>query len=195
MGNIGSIAKKIKQLGYGVIIANTPNEVMAAEKIILPGVGHFTSAVNKLKSNGLWDALNEKVLVQKTPILGICLGMQLMARHSDEGDCQGFGWFDAEVKRFEVSDTKKYKVPHMGWNSVKPVKQSVLFKDVDPEQGFYFVHSYYLKCNNPADNLAITNYCFNFTSAVQWENIFGLQFHPEKSHDAGTVVLKNFMNL
>jgi len=195
MGNIGSVAKKIKRIGYDPIIATTAEQVLNATKLILPGVGHFSSGVFKLKELGLWDVLHEAVIQNKTPILGICLGMQLMAKHSEEGDCEGLGWFDAEVKRFNISDTQKYKVPHMGWNTIKPNNPSFLFKDVDLEQGFYFVHSYHVNCNDEVDNLAISNYSYNFTSVIQKQNIYGVQFHPEKSHEAGEALLKNFIAL
>ena len=195
MGNIGSVAKKVRRIGSEPIIATTPDQVLQASKLILPGVGHFASGVAKLKNMGLWDALNQAVIQNKTPILGICLGMQLMAKHSEEGDCEGLGWFDAEVKRFKISDTQKYKVPHMGWNTINPINPSKLFNNVDLEQGFYFVHSYHVNCNNEADNVAITNYCYNFTSVIQKQNMFGVQFHPEKSHEAGEKLLKNFIDL
>jgi glutamine amidotransferase len=121
--------------------------------------------------------------------------MQLMAKHSEEGDAEGFGWIDANVIRFKVSDITKYKVPHMGWNTIMPVRDSSLFEKITLDSEFYFVHSYHVKCNNPDDILAETNYDFSFTSVFQTENIFGVQFHPEKSHDAGEMLLRNFVNL
>ena len=194
-GNIGSVVKKLKRIGYESVVACNRDEVMQASKLILPGVGHFASSVSNLKETGMWDALNEMVVHKKVPVLGICLGMQLMARHSEEGDVDGFGWLDANVLRFNVSDKKKYKIPHIGWNNFVAQKDSSLFNGIDSSSEFYFVHSYYLKCNNPNDVLATTNYDTPFTSAVCKENIFGVQFHPEKSHNDGEKLLRNFLEL
>jgi len=195
MGNIGSVAKKIKRIGSECFLATTPEQVLTASKLILPGVGHFSSGVSKLKNLGLWDALQEVVIQNKTPILGICLGMQLMAKHSEEGDCEGLGWFDAEVKRFEISDTQKYKVPHMGWNNSKTEKHSALFNDIAITNEFYFVHSYHIMCEEKQDILSTTTYDYTFVSAIEKNNIYGVQFHPEKSHDAGQILLTNFLNI
>lgn len=192
MGNIGSVVKKINRIGYTPLVASNANEILSATKIILPGVGHFAAAIGKLKEMGLWDALNEAVLIKKTPILGICLGMQLMAKHSEEGDAEGLGWFDATVVRFKIKDKLKYKIPHMGWNHLEINKQSVLFNNVELEHGFYFVHAYHIKCNQPGDVLNTTTYEYPFVSAIQRDNIVGLQYHPEKSHDAGEQILLNF---
>lgn len=195
MGNIGSVVKKIKNIGFEPIIVRQKEELQKATKIILPGVGHFASAMIKLKELDLLDTLNQKVLEQKTPILGICLGMQIMAKHSEEGNAQGLGWFNAEVVRFQIKDKLRYKIPHMGWNGVEIQKQTSLFKDVDKHQGFYFVHAYHMKCNEEKDILNQSTYEYPFVSAIQKNNIVGLQYHPEKSHDAGEQVLLNFCNL
>jgi len=151
--------------------------------------------MSNLKELGLTDALNEAVLVKKVPVLGICLGMHLMARHSQEGDCPGLGWFDAGVVRFKVADTNHYKVPHIGWNSIHIKKGSALMQGILPGSELYFVHSYHFQCNDPADILNETLYKYPFTSAVCRDNIFGVQYHPEKSHDAGEVILRNFLRL
>ena len=143
----------------------------------------------------LFDALNEVVLIRKKPILGICLGMQLMANMSEEGNSLGFGWFDAEIKRLKVSDSKLYKIPHIGWTSVQFNKNSSLLKGVENGSDFYFVHSYFCKCNNENDVLGTSDYGGVFTSAIEREHIFGVQYHPEKSHDVGMLVFKNFMSL
>jgi glutamine amidotransferase len=161
----------------------------------LPGVGHFAKAVSEIKKRGLWQFLSEQVLIQKKSILGICLGMQLMARHSDEGDSDGFGWIDAKVIRFKVSDTIRFKIPHMGWNTTTRIKESHLFEKIDLNSEFYFVHSYHIHCNDANDILAETIYDYPFTSAIQKGNIFGVQFHPEKSHDDGDIILRNFINM
>ena len=169
------------------------NVIKTANKIILPGVGHFQKAIENLIKLNLLDVLNEAVLVKQIPILGICLGMQLMASHSEEGDVAGLNWFDADVVKFKVSDELKYKVPHMGWNNAIIEKESPLFKGVSQDAMYYFVHSYHIKCNNKADILTTTEYDYSFTSSIQKNNIFGTQFHPEKSHEAGEEVIRNFI--
>ncbi|MGA3013535.1 MAG: imidazole glycerol phosphate synthase subunit HisH [Bacteroidales bacterium] len=195
MGNIGSVVKKMNRIGIVPVVTSNYHDILSASKIILPGVGHFASGVKKLKESGAWDGLMEAVLVKKISILGICLGMQLMAKHSEEGDEVGFGWFDAEVVRFQVSDPIKFKVPHTGWNHVEIKKESLLFDSVNLDSGFYFVHSYHMKCNDKNDILSMTDYSYPFVSAVQKDNIFGVQFHPEKSHEQGASLLKNFISL
>lgn len=195
MGNLGSVKRKLDKIGAYSVITSDPKEIRNADKLILPGVGHFGNAVNEIKSRGLWDILSYEVQIRKKPILGICLGMQLMAKCSEEGNIDGFGWIDAEVVRFSVQNSLKFKVPQIGWNQVLVKKQSLLFSGVDLLQGFYFVHSYHLKCNNQEDILNETQYEYPFTSAIQHENIWGVQYHPEKSHDAGEQLLRNFINL
>jgi glutamine amidotransferase len=195
MGNILSIVNKIHRIGYDAIVTNEIGLIKTAKKLILPGVGHFQKAIENLKQLQLLDALNEAVLLRKTPILGICLGMQLMARHSEEGDVNGLNWLDADVVRFKVSDQLKYKVPHIGWNNAIIEKESPLFKGISLEAMYYFVHSYHIKCNKKEDILTTTEYDYSFTSSIQKNNIFGTQFHPEKSHDAGEMLLRNFAKL
>jgi glutamine amidotransferase len=195
MGNLGSVKRKMDRIGAKSIITSDTNEIKNSSKIILPGVGHFAKAASEIKNRGLWDLLSDQVLIEKKLVLGICLGMQIMANYSEEGDSAGFGWIDAKVIRFKVSDLIRYKIPHMGWNTISPVKESSLFEKLTPDSEFYFVHSFHVKCNNSDEILAETNYCHSFTSAFQKENIFGVQFHPEKSHDAGEVLLRNFINL
>lgn len=195
MGNLRSVQKKFLKVGAEVDITSDLDQILKAEKLILPGVGHFANGVKKLKESGIWELLNKKVLEEKTPILGICLGMQLMAKHSEEADAEGLGWFDAEVVKFTIRDKLKYKVPHMGWNNTIIVKDNSLMKDLDNESMYYFVHSYYMKCNNKKDILTTTGYEDKFVSAIQKDNIFGTQFHPEKSHDTGEKLIKNFVEL
>ena len=195
MGNLRSVLNKFKRLNIPAEISSDPKVIESAGKLILPGVGHFSNGVKKLKEYSLWDILNQKVIEDKVPILGICLGMQLFAKHSEEGDVEGLGWLNAEVKRFEIIDKIKWKVPHMGWNSIKKYKDSILFKDVKKDSLFYFVHSYHIVCNGENDILASTNYDYDFVSAVEKGNIYGTQFHPEKSHDWGVKILENFANL
>lgn len=195
MGNLHSVKKKLHRIGVNVEISDNPKKIAGASKLFLPGVGHFSTAIQNLKALHLYDALNEAVLVKKTPILGICLGLQLMARHSEEGNEEGFGWFDADVVHFNITNQLKYKVPHMGWNCVKSEKQSILFDGIPESQEFYFVHSYHIRTNNNEDVLATTDYEYSFVSALEKNNIFGVQFHPEKSHEVGEKMLTNFLKL
>lgn len=178
-----------------VVVSSNPKDIAESDKLILPGVGHFAKAMSNLKKLRLLDTLHESVLVKKKPILGICLGMQLLAKKSEEGDAEGLGWIDAEVVKFRVSDQLKYKIPHMGWNRIYLKKNSSLMKNIPDLSEFYFVHSYYVKLKNKSDLLNETEYDFIFTSAVQKDNIFGVQYHPEKSHDTGAQVIKNFIEL
>lgn len=193
MGNLGSVKRKLDLIGADSLITSDPEVISNSTKLILPGVGHFGNAVNEIKTRDLWDVLNQEVLDKKKPILGICLGMQLMAKKSEEGEAEGFGWFDAEVVRFRIEDKLRFKVPQMGWNQVTLKKPSCLFEGINLQQGFYFVHSYHLKCNDPSDVLNETVYEYPFVSAIQKDNIYGVQFHPEKSHEAGEKLLRNFV--
>lgn len=195
MGNLRSVQKKFSRVGAEVEITNIPRVIERADKLVLPGVGHFANGVKKLREYRIWDVLNQRVLADSTPILGICLGMQLMAKSSEEGNVEGLGWFDAEVVKFHVKDQLKYKIPHMGWNNIVTNKESSLFKNVSSEAMFYFVHSFHIKCNNIEDILTTSEYEYQFTSAIQNKNIYGTQFHPEKSHEWGEIVFRNFVNL
>jgi glutamine amidotransferase len=193
MGNLHSVKKKLDRLSSNVKISSSPNDILASGKIILPGVGHFQNAMQNLKSLGLIDALNLAVLENKIPILGICLGMQLMTKHSEEGDSAGLGWFDANVVKFKVKDTLQYKIPHTGWNQTLNKKGSKLLENIENNEEFYFVHSYHVELNNLTDALHETEYEYSFVSAIEKENIIGVQYHPEKSHQAGELMLKNFI--
>ncbi|MDD3685581.1 MAG: imidazole glycerol phosphate synthase subunit HisH [Bacteroidales bacterium] len=192
MGNLHSVYRKLKTLDADVIVSSDLSTILKADKIILPGVGHFAKAMQNLKTLGITETLNELVLVQKKPILGICLGMQIMAKHSEEGDCNGLGWFDADVVKFK-HDNKIFRNPHMGWNNVQVMKDSPLMRGITENDEFYFVHSYHYTANNTNDVLTETEYDYKFCSAVQKDNIFGVQYHPEKSHDSGERLLKNFL--
>lgn len=193
LGNLGSIKNMLKKIGVESEITSDSEKISTASKLILPGVGAFDNGMTNLKEAGLIDVLNKKVLDEKTPILGICLGMQLMTNSSEEGSEKGLGWINAETKKFDFSGTeKKYPVPHMGWEYVKPKKASRLFENMYEEPRFYFVHSYFVSVNNPEDALLETNYGFDYVSGFEKGNIVGVQFHPEKSHKFGMVLLKNF---
>jgi len=193
LGNLASIRNMIRKAGGKSDISSDPTVIAAAEKLILPGVGHFAAGMENILKSGLLPVLHEAVLERKTPILGICLGMQLMAGHSEEGDVAGLGWFDADIIRFRQEDMGNLKVPHMGWNEVKPAKAHALFPNVDEPERFYFVHSYHIRCNNPEDVLATAHYGYDFTCAVSRKNIAGMQFHPEKSHRFGMGMMERFI--
>lgn len=198
MGNLHSVLKAIERLSYSAKISENKDDILNAKKLLLPGVGHYASGMKRLKELGYYDILNKKVLEEKIPILGICLGMQLFTKRSEEGDTKGFGWVDAETKRFEFTGAHhKYRVPHVGWNTVNvtkkgnPLMTDILEKDENP--AFYFVHSYFVECKNENDVLLKTEYGKEFVSGINKGNIYGTQFHPEKSHSIGLKIIKNFI--
>ena len=196
-GNIKAILNVYNRLNIDAFIANTPEDIRKADKIILPGVGAFDATMEKLVCSGLIDTLNECVMKYKIPVLGICVGMQVMAKTSEEGVLDGLGWFDAEVKKIDSKSKKGEPVvlPHMGWNSVEQSKTNKLFRGIDTETGFYFIHSYHVVCKKEEEILAKTNYVNGITSAISRDNIFATQFHPEKSHKNGIQLFKNFSEL
>lgn len=193
MGNLHSVRKRLLRYGCDVACSSDPETIAAAGKLILPGVGHFQRAMANLASMHLVNVLNDFVQVQKKPILGICLGMQLMANRSEEGEAPGLGWIDGDVVRFRPQDTLKFKVPHVGWNQISIVKESLLMKGVPDSSQFYFVHSYFFRPRLTADVLNMTEFDHPFVSAVERGNIWGVQYHPEKSHDVGDKLLRNFV--
>lgn len=195
MGNLNSVKRTLEKLKVEAVISSQPEDIENSDKLILPGVGHFGKAMSNLKELRLLDSLNSAALIDKKPILGICLGMQLLAEKSEEGNAAGLGWIDAEVTRFDVSDKLKYKVPHMGWNRISIKKKSPLMNDIPDDSEFYFVHSFCLRANDESDLLNETEYEGSFTSAVEKDNIFGVQYHPEKSHEIGAQLIKNFIKL
>jgi glutamine amidotransferase len=192
LGNIQAFANIYRHLGIEVAPARTACDLRAASRIILPGVGAFDWAMTRLQESGLREALDEEVLGKKKPILGICVGMQMMARSSKEGRLPGLGWIDATVEKFDTLLLEsKTHLPHMGWNDVSPVRTDNLFLGLDAPR-YYFLHSYFMKTDREENVMATSNYGVTFTSAVQAGNVYGTQFHPEKSHRWGVRLLKNF---
>lgn len=193
MGNLGSIVNMLKKIGVPAQLSSDPAIIAQAKKLILPGVGAFDHGMKSLEERNLIDVLNEKVLHQKTPLLGLCLGVQLFARRSEEGQCEGLGWLDADVVQFKFDGASRLKVPHMGWNYIDTQQDDPLFKEMNEETRFYFVHGYHLQCDDPQDVLATTEYGYAFPSIVGHNNILGAQFHPEKSHKHGMQLFHNFV--
>jgi glutamine amidotransferase len=194
MGNLGSIVNMLKKVGAKAVISSDPAVIESANKLILPGVGAFDAGMQRLNDLGLIPTLNAKVLEQRTPLLGVCLGMQLLTRQSAEGELPGLGWIEAETLKFQFNgEFRHLKVPHMGWNFIKVKQSNPIFADMPPDPRFYFVHSYYVACKNEQNVLASTEYGYEFVSAIVSDNIIGLQFHPEKSHKFGMGVFKNFV--
>ncbi len=192
MGNLGSIQNMLRKIGVGTRITADPAEIRIAEKLIIPGVGAFDAGMRNLREIGLLEALTECATGRRIPVLGICLGMQLMTRSSEEGNAPGLGWINADTKRFDLSAFGSLKVPHMGWRSVEVVRGSPLLDDLRDEWRFYFVHSYHVQCVDRQDVLLRARYGIDFDAAIQHENLLGVQFHPEKSHKFGLQLLKNF---
>jgi glutamine amidotransferase len=195
-GNIASIYNMLKKIGQKAIITSNPDTLLNAEKIIIPGVGAFDHGMGEMNRLGLSDIIREKVLIKQTPILGICLGAQLMGKSSEEGKLAGLGLIDMDVRKFDSSRLPaNYKIPHMGWNYVKLSKSSKLFYGMYENPRFYFVHSYHFVTHMQSDILTTTEYGCEFVSSFQKDNIIGVQFHPEKSHKFGMQLLKNFIEM
>lgn len=195
-GNIHAIANIYKRINIPYIITNDPKELKDAQKLILPGVGDFDETMMLLNNLGIKDVLDELVVNKKTPILGVCVGMQILGNKSEEGSLEGFGWIKGRVRKIDESKLlNKPHLPHMGWNTVAIKRENPLFDNVITENGFYFLHSYYFDCEDNADVLTTTQYGEEFASAINHENVFGFQFHPEKSHQNGIELFRNFANL
>jgi glutamine amidotransferase len=195
-GNVASIRNMLRKAGADATISASPDALLSASKLVLPGVGHFDHGMRELRSRGLIEPLNHLVVEKRTPILGICLGAQLFARGSEEGDEPGLGWVAADVKRFDPGSlTQELKVPHMGWNDVKVAKQSALLQGLDSAARFYFVHSFHIVCDREADILVQANHGAPFVAGVERDNVMGVQFHPEKSHRFGLKLLQNFADM
>jgi imidazole glycerol-phosphate synthase subunit HisH len=191
MGNLRSVQKALKRINVDAFVTSNKDSIIEADKLILPGVGHFKNAMSRLQDLQLIDVLYKRVVKEKVPILGICLGMQLFTKFSEEGNCLGLGYIDATTVRFVPHDNQM-KIPHMGWNNVI-FRKDCIFNDADfSEQSYYFVHSYHVKCRYKKNVIGTTEYGYNFTSAIQKENIIGVQFHPEKSFNIGLRMLQKF---
>lgn len=197
LGNIKAFANIYERLNINVKIAKTKYDIVGAEKLILPGVGAFDFAMSQLNSSGMRDVIEKEVISNKVPVLGVCVGMQMLANSSEEGELDGLGWVDGTVNKFDkkLFNSDLCRLPHMGWNNVKQSNKSNLFSNVPDLGRFYFLHSYYFNCNNNNNIISTSTYGSNFTSAVNSNNIFGVQFHPEKSHFLGVQVLNNFAKL
>jgi glutamine amidotransferase len=194
MGNLGSMLNMFKRIGVEARIESEPSIIRKAEKLVLPGVGAFDAAMNRINSTeGLREVLDHKALVERIPILGVCLGMQLLTRSSEEGKESGLGWIPADTIRFPR--TNGLKVPHMGWNVAVPQVQCPITMNMDSESRFYFVHSYCVHVDKPEHSIMKTHYGIEFDSAIGSGNVFGVQFHPEKSHRFGMTILKNFSSI
>lgn len=181
-------------LGIESRISSDHAEITSADRLILPGVGHFQHGMEQLEQLGLIELLKKEVLENKKPILGICLGMQLLTKHSEEGNLAGLGFIDAQTLKFNLEDPQ-LKIPHMGWNTATFQKESKLIQEISENPRYYFVHSYYVDCAHQKDILCSTNYGEDFVSGFQHNNICGLQFHPEKSHKFGMELLANFCKI
>jgi glutamine amidotransferase len=194
LGNLGSIENMLKRIGCAARVSSQVADIAAASKIILPGIGAFDQGMRNLRELGLEPVLREKVLLRKTPVLGICLGMQMLGRASDEGTEAGLGWIAGSCRKFGGPGwDPKLKIPHMGWNFVSPTAADPLLAGFQSTPRFYFVHSYHVVCDAPQSVIGTTDYGGPFASVVRMDNIFGAQFHPEKSHRFGMVLLRNFV--
>ena len=197
LGNINAFVNIYKYLSVPIIVAKNANDLVDVTHLILPGVGAFDWAMKQLNVSGMRSKLDQLVLEKKIPVLGVCVGMQIMAHRSEEGHENGLGWIDAEVRRFDKAFNNDYRIdlPHMGWNEVIPKNDHEFFEQIDSNNQFYFLHSFFFAPAVLSDILAITEYGNHFPSAVKRDNIYGVQFHPEKSHGQGVQLLKNFIEL
>lgn len=193
LGNLGSIGNMFKRIGVPSIVSSRAEDIEVAEKLVLPGVGAFDKGMRCLRESGLIEVLHQRVLRDRTPVLGICLGMQLLAIESEEGDLKGLGWVDASIERFDFESCHcNLKIPHMGWNSIEIQRESRLMQGLYEKNRFYFVHSYHLIPRDDDIILSNTRYGSRFVSSIAAGNILGVQFHPEKSHRFGMKMLTNF---
>ena len=189
MGNVGSIVNMMKKIGHTAEVSADPAVIGRADRLIIPGVGHFDAGMANIRARGLVEVLNQKVVTERTPVLGICLGMQLLGEASHEGTSTGLGWIPSESLKLS---SESLRVPHMGWNEVAPVDGHWLFEGEPADMRFYFVHSYHVVCKEPRDRIATTKYGIEVSAAVARDHIIGVQFHPEKSHRFGMQLLRNW---
>jgi glutamine amidotransferase len=195
-GNLGSILHVMRKINQDVIISSNADEIATADKLILPGVGSFDPAINNINKMQLFPVLNDLVIKDKVPILGICLGIQLFTQKSEEGTLPGFGWIDGQTVKFKFpQELANLKIPHMGWNTAQVRSCASIFNGIHIDARYYFVHSFHVECNDEKDILATTHYGYDFVSAIEKDNIFGTQFHPEKSHKFGQKILQNFSEM
>jgi glutamine amidotransferase len=196
VGNIRAFLNVYKRLNIEAQTARDAQGLKRSTKIILPGVGDFDHTMQQLDASGMRDTLDDLVLCEKVPVLGICVGMQMLGRASEEGSLPGLGWMDGTVRGFRsLPSTMNLALPHMGWNDVRPTPGNRLFDQIETDARFYFLHSYFFQCDRPEDSAAVCEYGSDFSCAVHHENVFGVQFHPEKSHHWGTRLLQNFAAL
>ncbi len=196
VGNVGSIVNMGRAASHEIVTSDDASQIANASKLILPGVGSFDTAMTLLHNQGIVEGLNHAVLERKIPILGVCLGMQLFARRSEEGELPGLGWIAADTVRFRLETSHpNLKVPHMGWNQIQQTRPDPVLQDLPVDPRFYFVHSYHVACDDTDDVLAQTTHGLSFCSMVRHGNIWGAQFHPEKSHRFGLKLLSNFLSL
>lgn len=196
LGNVLAFANIYKRLNIDVVIARAPSDLQGASKIILPGVGAYDHAMNRLEQSTMRPVLDDLVQHRGIPVLGVCVGMQMLGRTSEEGNVPGLGWLNADVRSFKAQPGFNLPVPHIGWNEVEAAPgHSGLFTHIEADARFYFLHSYYVACDEAADVAAVSTYGVRFSCAVRRGNVYGVQFHPEKSHEHGTQLLKNFAAL
>ncbi len=196
LGNVLAFQNVYKRLDIPVTVARTPAELRGASKLILPGVGSFDHAIGVFEASGMRGPVEEMVLRGRVPILGICVGMQMLGHSSEEGSRAGLGWVPGHVRKFEAESLPQpTPLPHMGWNDVEPPRPTPLFRELEQDARFYFLHSYYFAATAATSVIAITRYGGSFASAVNVDHVFGVQFHPEKSHHCGAQLLKNFADL
>lgn len=194
-GNLHTVRRKLERLGARVVVTAEPEVVAGADKLVVPGVGHFGAAMAHLRSSGLAEALGRAALEREVPTLGLCLGMQILAEHGEEGGGPGLGWLPGRVVRLRPPDPLRYKVPHMGWNRLSVLRSEALLEGIPSEAEFYFAHSYHWAGADPADVAAETEYGYRFPSVIRRGALMGVQFHPERSHEAGLRLLRNFLSL
>jgi glutamine amidotransferase len=194
-GNVGSIANMLKKIGVEAAVTREPDAIARADKLVLPGVGAFDAGMESLEASGLRPLLERRVLEEKVPILGLCLGLQLFTRRSAEGNRPGLGWIEGETVRFQIAADRGLKIPHMGWNTIETPAAHALWEGMPPSPKFYFVHSYHVVCADAAATIATTEHGYRFTCAAARGNIMGVQFHPEKSHKYGMQLFRNFARL